>query len=43
MGRLRKDAALLESYGIDFFQGFYFGRPEIQPAWSRLGPVNAAA
>ncbi len=38
-----EDAALLESYGIDFFQGFYFGRPEIQPAWSRLGPVNAAA
>ena len=38
-----EDAALLESYGIDFFQGFYFGRPEIQPAWSRLRPVNAAA
>jgi diguanylate cyclase (GGDEF)-like protein len=30
-----KDAALLESFGVDYFQGFYFGAPLLEPAWSK--------
>jgi diguanylate cyclase (GGDEF)-like protein len=30
-----KDAALLESYGVDYFQGFFFGEPVLKPAWAR--------
>ena len=29
-----EDAKLLESYGVDYFQGFYFGGPDIAPAWA---------
>ena len=29
-----EDAKLLESYGVDYFQGFYFGEPDIAPAWA---------
>ena len=29
------EAALLESFGVDHFQGFIFGEPEIQPAWKK--------
>jgi EAL domain-containing protein (putative c-di-GMP-specific phosphodiesterase class I) len=28
-----EDAALLESFGVDYFQGFHFGEPTIEPAW----------
>jgi EAL domain-containing protein (putative c-di-GMP-specific phosphodiesterase class I) len=33
------EAELLRSYGVDLFQGFYFGRPDITPAW----PTQVAA
>jgi EAL domain-containing protein (putative c-di-GMP-specific phosphodiesterase class I) len=38
-----QDAALLDQYGIDYFQGHHFGRPEIFPSWSAQTPVIAAA
>jgi diguanylate cyclase (GGDEF)-like protein len=28
-----EDAALLESFGVDYFQGFHFGEPQIKPEW----------
>jgi diguanylate cyclase (GGDEF)-like protein len=28
-----EDAQLLEAMGVDYFQGFFFGEPEIDPAW----------
>jgi diguanylate cyclase (GGDEF)-like protein len=28
-----RDAALLESFGVDYFQGFHFGEPVLQPGW----------
>ena len=28
-----EDAALLQSFGVDYFQGFHFGEPEINPTW----------
>ena len=28
-----EDAALLQSFGVDYFQGFYFGEPDINPDW----------
>ncbi|HWY65891.1 MAG TPA: EAL domain-containing protein, partial [Rhizomicrobium sp.] len=28
-----EDAALLQSFGVDYFQGFYFGEPDINPNW----------
>ncbi len=31
-----EDAALLESFGVDYFQGFYFGEPLLEPAWAKL-------
>ena len=27
------DAALLQSFGVDYFQGFHFGEPAINPDW----------
>ncbi len=30
-----EEAALLESFGIDYFQGFYFGQPVIDPDWAK--------
>jgi diguanylate cyclase (GGDEF)-like protein len=27
------DAALLQEFGVDYFQGFYFGEPDLKPAW----------
>ena len=29
------DAALLQSFGVDYFQGFFFGEPLLDPEWSR--------
>ena len=28
-----EDAALLQNFGVDYFQGFYFGEPVIDPKW----------
>lgn len=28
-----EDAALLESFGVDYFQGFHFGEPVLEPDW----------
>jgi EAL domain-containing protein (putative c-di-GMP-specific phosphodiesterase class I) len=28
-----EDAALLQSFGVDYFQGFYFGEPVLDPKW----------
>jgi diguanylate cyclase (GGDEF)-like protein len=28
-----EDAALLESFGVDYFQGFYFGEPKLDQGW----------
>ena len=28
-----EDAALLQNFGVDYFQGFYFGEPVIDPQW----------
>jgi EAL domain-containing protein (putative c-di-GMP-specific phosphodiesterase class I) len=28
-----EDAALLESFGVDYFQGFHFGQPTLEPEW----------
>jgi EAL domain-containing protein (putative c-di-GMP-specific phosphodiesterase class I) len=36
-----EDAKLLESYGVDYFQGFYFGAPDIAPAWSNAETAAA--
>ena len=30
-----EEAALLESFGIDYFQGFYFGQPVLEPDWAK--------
>ena len=27
------DAALLQSFGVDYFQGFHFGEPTLEPNW----------
>ena len=29
-----EDAALLESFGVDYFQGFHFGEPVLAPEWA---------
>ncbi len=29
------DAFLLQSFGVDYFQGFYFGEPVIDPVWDK--------
>jgi EAL domain-containing protein (putative c-di-GMP-specific phosphodiesterase class I) len=30
------DAALLQSFGVDYFQGFHFGEPLLDPEWSKV-------
>jgi len=30
------DAALLQSFGVDYFQGFHFGEPKIDPVWAKF-------
>lgn len=30
-----EDAKLLEAMGVDYFQGFFFGEPEIAPEWMK--------
>jgi EAL domain-containing protein (putative c-di-GMP-specific phosphodiesterase class I) len=29
------DAALLEAFGVDYFQGYFFGEPLLDPEWSK--------
>ena len=29
------DAALLQSFGVDYFQGFHFGEPLLEPDWAK--------
>ena len=29
------DAGLLQSFGVDYFQGFHFGEPVLDPDWSK--------
>ena len=28
------DAALLQNFGVDYFQGFHFGEPTLEPSWA---------
>jgi len=37
-----QDADLLESFGVDYFQGFHFGEPELKPAWSEEPAICSA-
>jgi diguanylate cyclase (GGDEF)-like protein len=30
-----EDAALLQSFGVDYFQGFHFGEPNLKPDWMK--------
>jgi diguanylate cyclase (GGDEF)-like protein len=30
-----EEAALLESFGVDHFQGFFFGEPQLKPDWKK--------
>ncbi len=36
-----EDAALLESFGVDYFQGFHFGEPTLNPAWAKTAATAA--
>ena len=38
-----EDAKLLSEYGVDFLQGYKFGRPEIAPEWLNKEPASAHA
>jgi diguanylate cyclase (GGDEF)-like protein len=31
-----EDAQLLEAMGVDYFQGFFFGEPELEPDWLKV-------
>jgi EAL domain-containing protein (putative c-di-GMP-specific phosphodiesterase class I) len=30
-----EEAALLESFGVDYFQGYHLGEPVLSPDWAR--------
>jgi diguanylate cyclase (GGDEF)-like protein len=32
-----EDAVLLQNFGVDYFQGFHFGEPELDPTWGAGG------
>ena len=36
---VEEEAVLLREAGIDYLQGYYFGRPDIDPEWRRVRPV----
>ncbi len=31
-----EDADILRGFGVNYLQGFYFGRPEVEPSWLRV-------
>ncbi len=34
-----EDAAILANEGVNLLQGYYFGKPEVSPAWRLESPV----
>jgi diguanylate cyclase (GGDEF)-like protein len=36
-----EDAKLLAGYGVDYFQGFFFGEPNLSPDWMKKSPAAA--
>jgi EAL domain-containing protein (putative c-di-GMP-specific phosphodiesterase class I) len=38
-----QDAELLRDFGVDFFQGYYFGEPVLSPAWMNTEREFAAS
>ena len=36
-----REAALLRSFGVDYFQGYYFGKPDVNPAWLNKAEMDA--
>ena len=36
-----EDAAILAREGVNMLQGYYFGRPEVSPAWRQENPAQA--
>ena len=38
-----EDAQLLASYGVDYFQGYFFGEPDVSPAWANEETEETAA
>lgn len=36
-----REAALLRSFGVDYFQGYHFGRPEVHPTWLNKAEMDA--
>jgi len=32
-----EDAAMLQGFGVDYFQGFHFGEPSLDPIWAKVG------
>jgi EAL domain-containing protein (putative c-di-GMP-specific phosphodiesterase class I) len=30
-----EDADLLQNFGVDYFQGFHIGEPQLDPEWMR--------
>jgi EAL domain-containing protein (putative c-di-GMP-specific phosphodiesterase class I) len=36
-----QDAELLADFGVDYFQGYYFGEPVLSPAWMERDTVAA--
>jgi diguanylate cyclase (GGDEF)-like protein len=35
------EAALLRTFGVDYFQGYYFGKPDVNPAWLKKAEMDA--
>ena len=36
-----REAALLRTFGVDYFQGYYFGKPEVYPDWLNKAQMDA--